>query len=257
MNTAGQTAASATRHWSEAYYGHGSWYARSVAHLLTPERTSRETDFLMRACTLGAGSHVIDLGCGEGRHLHEFGRRGVRATGIDQSPSSVTAARAACVGLPVDVLEGDMRTPPGAAYQAVLCLYNTFALLDRREVPEVLARWAGRLDAGGHLVLDLWNADAVRTDPERSRRSWRTGDVRVQEDRTVLRAGRALRIDYSYTDGSDHATYSGVFELYAAAELEALLAQAGLTMTAAHGTLTGDPLDPRESPRVVVVGSKR
>ncbi|MET7339489.1 class I SAM-dependent methyltransferase [Nonomuraea sp. NPDC005650] len=228
-----------------------------MANILTPERTSREIDFLMRSCTLGTGSHVLDLGCGEGRHLHEFGRRGVRATGIDQSPTSVTAARAACAGLPVNVLEGDMRTPPAGNYEAVLCLYNTFALIGQREVPEVLARWAGCLDAGGHLVLDVWNADAIRTEPEHTQRNWQTDDIRVKEDRTVVNAGRALRIDYSYSDGSSHATFSGIFELYTAAELEPLLAQAGLTMTSAHGSLTGDPLDPQDSPRVVVVGTKR
>ncbi|NUW30533.1 class I SAM-dependent methyltransferase [Nonomuraea sp. SMC257] len=228
-----------------------------MAGLLTPERTSREIDFLVRSCMLRTGSHVLDLGCGEGRHLRELGRRGVRSTGIDQSPSSVAAARSACAGLPVDVLVGDMRTPSDGTYDAVVCLFNTFALIEQHEVPEVLARWARHLDTGGHLVLDVWNADAIRAEPQRTRRSWQTDDMRVQEDRTIANAGHALRIDYSYTDGTSHAAYSAVFELYTAAELEALLAEAGLTMASVHGTLTGDPLDPRSSPRVVVVGLKR
>jgi SAM-dependent methyltransferase len=43
---------------------------------------------------LPSGGHILDLGCGSGRDLHAFIRRGFRAIGIDSSEALVERARA-------------------------------------------------------------------------------------------------------------------------------------------------------------------
>ena len=57
--------------------------------------TSQEVDFLVDALQLDASTSILDVGCGPGRHVLEFARRGLRATGIDVSARFIDIARAA------------------------------------------------------------------------------------------------------------------------------------------------------------------
>lgn len=84
------------RHWFEALAEHmGAAYLR---YSFT-QRTAAEVDFLVDVLGLVSGDHVLDVGCGPGRHVLELATRGIEATGIDISSRFVelgtTAAEAA------------------------------------------------------------------------------------------------------------------------------------------------------------------
>lgn len=74
--------------------------------------TVGEVDALARRLGLLPGMGVLDIGCGDGRHLRELARRGLGGLGIDLSQELVMAARAAAAaeGLDdVDFLAADAR----------------------------------------------------------------------------------------------------------------------------------------------------
>ncbi|MEZ5322362.1 MAG: methyltransferase domain-containing protein [Microthrixaceae bacterium] len=69
-----------SHHWFEPLADHmGAAYLR---YSFT-RRTSAEVDLLVELCGLEPGMSVLDIGCGPGRHVAEFARRGLVATGVD------------------------------------------------------------------------------------------------------------------------------------------------------------------------------
>ena len=59
--------------------------------------TKQEIDFLVETLPLREGDHVIDIGCGPGRHCNELALRGYRAFGIDISETFIEQANASAV----------------------------------------------------------------------------------------------------------------------------------------------------------------
>src|SRR5690349_21410973 len=55
--------------------------------------TKHEVDFLIDLLRLPAGSRILDVGCGAGRHSNEPARRSFHPTGIDISEGLIDVAR--------------------------------------------------------------------------------------------------------------------------------------------------------------------
>ncbi|MFT7646575.1 MAG: SAM-dependent methyltransferase [Candidatus Poriferisodalaceae bacterium] len=91
MDSSGQS--SARQHWFEELADHmGSAYLRYAF----TKNTVKEVDFLCETLGLRSGHKVLDVGCGPGRHLLEFARRGIEVVGVDISQKFLDiAARAA------------------------------------------------------------------------------------------------------------------------------------------------------------------
>lgn len=78
-------------HWFEGLADHmGEAYLR---YSFT-KGTVREVDALLERVDLPAGSRVLDVGCGPGRHANELGRRGFEVVGVDISDTFLALARA-------------------------------------------------------------------------------------------------------------------------------------------------------------------
>ena len=76
--------------------------------------TEQEVGFLVGELDLQPGMHVLDAGCGPGRHALALARRGMTVTGVDLSPDFIELARA---------VAQDEYLPA------------TFAVMDVRDVP--------------------------------------------------------------------------------------------------------------------------
>jgi len=59
----------------------------------SPEMTTAEVDFLVGGLECKAGSRVLDIPCGNGRHCRELAKRGYRMTGFDISSEYSEAAK--------------------------------------------------------------------------------------------------------------------------------------------------------------------
>lgn len=136
--------------------------------------TEQEVEFLWGALSLSAGSRVLDVGCGPGRHALALARRGATVTGIDISEEFVRLAGEAAhtEGLACEFQVADARhLPYDGQFDAVICLcQGAFGLpggsrgpsgpsergdSDDRAVFDGLVR---ALHAGGRLGLTAFSA---------------------------------------------------------------------------------------------------
>lgn len=106
------------------------------------------------------GRSVLELGCGTGRVLAPLARAGLEVTGVDSSPAMLELARERVSGLPVALVQADMRDMgealPGRRFDAVLVPLGGLQLVETAAgVAAVLGTVAQRLDRGGVAVVDV------------------------------------------------------------------------------------------------------
>jgi SAM-dependent methyltransferase len=100
---------------------------------------------------VGAGTTVLDLGCGPGRFAAAAVARGARVVGIDADRSAVLAASAA---VPVaDFRTGDAHDPPSGPFDLVAAVQ----LLQHVANPLAVLRAAGRV--GSAVAVTTWGPE--------------------------------------------------------------------------------------------------
>jgi len=192
--------------------------------------TEQEIDFLFERLALHAGSRVLDLGCGPGRHSLALARRGVDVVGIDHSQEFVALARhaAAAEGLPCEFRAADVRDlDEKGRFDAVICLcQGGFGLLGGPDDEALIATFAAALRPGGRLALSAFHVGfAVRFLEAGDRFDPETG---VHHERATLRDA----------EGTERG-----FDLWTTCftprELRLLAAAAGLDVESVSGVAPG------------------
>jgi SAM-dependent methyltransferase len=118
---------------------------------------NREFPGLARLLVDNGVSRVLDVGCGDGRHLAYLATRGIGGAGVEVSPSLASRARDASPD--ADIIEGDaLQVDLGSGYDAALCLGSTLQYWTQNEgLDAILGRMYESLAPRGLLVLDLNN----------------------------------------------------------------------------------------------------
>lgn len=125
--------------------------------------TEHEVEFLVDLMGLSSGMHLLDVGCGPGRHSLALARKGVRMTGVDISPRFVQIAseQAARESLPATFLLKDARELGfSGEFDAAICLcegaFGLAGSLDNHR--KVLQGVRRALKPGGLFVLTAIHA---------------------------------------------------------------------------------------------------
>ncbi len=225
---------------------HGPDYFRLFYGGAPPSRedTAQEVGFVIDAAGLAAGSRVLDLCCGWGRHSLELARRGFDVVGLDLSEHFLSLARAeaAAEGLRVEFLRGDMRhIPCQQEFDAVIMMGSPFGVLETdEEDTRVFRAVAAALRPGGRFFLATANREGVI-------RNYRERDWMENEDGTIVLYQRRLDLLESRNyvrmiligpDGHGRE-YGHRFRFYTLTEFFGMLASAGLTLAAHWGDFQG------------------
>ena len=221
------------------------------------EDTENQVDFIIKAMGLKGGERILDLACGYGRHALALARRGFTLVGVDITPAYIEDAKqnAAREGLPAAFILSDIRDVAFEnEFDAVLNLADgAIGYLENDEenlkIFDVIAR---ALKPGGAHFMDVCNAEHARR--HFPKKHWEPGE-------------KALALaQFAWDEATRRMTYGGwdipygqpaqkpdiVMEnadpvrLYDLPELEDILRQRGMEVTAAYCDYYGNPATHRE-----------
>jgi SAM-dependent methyltransferase len=202
---------------------------------------------LLRVSPTFASGPVLDLGCGNGRHLAELRKVNPQAFGLDLSPHLLGLAPASLRGW---LLRGDMRhLPIRAGSLSGICLWFTpFGYFSDQENQSLLEALQHLLRLEGTLLLDLMNASRLKTDLVMEDLVER-GGLRVHSRRS-LEGGRVLkRMTLERLDtGTTREAVESV-RVYEPDELRSMADNCGLALTQELGGYDGSPFQAPVSPR--------
>lgn len=141
-----------------------------------PAITKSEVDLFESILQVEKNEAILDLCCGQGRHIMELADRGyTNLYGMDRSHYLISRAKTACKKnqLNISFKEGDARKLPypDNHFSVVMVLGNSFGYFETKKDDEVVLEEISRiLKVGGKLLIDLTDGDHVRTNYEP--RSW-------------------------------------------------------------------------------------
>lgn len=234
-------------------------YVRVYGHRDLAE-ARRDVAFAEKVLELRRSELILDLCCGNGRHLLALCEKGYkRLVGVDLSLPLLRLARdsitrRACL---TQVLLADMRRLPcRERFDAVLNLFTSFGYFDTdEENRQVLRSMAAALRPGGRFVLDYLNAHrVVQTLQGRSERM--VEGRRVIETRAVDPERRRVNKQIAIHTPQGVKHYEESVRLYKQEEMSNLFRDSGLEVTVTYGDFDGRLFNP-DAPRMIFVGRKR
>ena len=233
----------------------GKLYPVLYAHR-TVEAARPEAAFAMRAVGLRSQESVLDLCCGNGRHLAHLQKVAPAACGLDYSADLLALAKRQCrPGTPL--VRADMRSVPfGEAFDVIFNFFTSFGYFHRPEENAAVAWHMGRaLKPGGRFFMDYLNGTQVRATlvPEsiREEAGYRIHEVRWIDEQ----AQRVNKKTLVYYEEALVLETGESVRLYSLDELEALLHFGGLRIDMVYGNYGGEAWTETQ-PRMIIVGHR-
>ena len=123
-----------------------------------------EVEFILRYSGVPSGSSVLDFGCGDGRHSHEFARQGFHVTAVDYVRESVGAARKSSEhesSPNIRFHSGDCRTTEiGQQFELGICLYDVIGShADDHSNVQILENLVRHIKEGGYVFISVMNME--------------------------------------------------------------------------------------------------
>lgn len=238
------------------------WYTDFFSPMLLAGRrasgtTSAEVDFIARMASLRAGSRVLDVPCGSGRHTLELARRGCRVTGMDVSAEAIGYLRRAAADQRLDVNTTPRRHAASATgdltADAAICMGNAFGFLDHRGTERLLADLARVFAPTGTLVLDYgFVAESLLPDLALAEEPMRFGGIDAHSVNAYDTENSRLLTAFTFRRGGEEHRGTSVQHVYTAAEGARLMIAAGFSTLERYGGTDGSPYRLR-SPRLLLV----
>ena len=213
---------------------------------------TRLIGLLRSALPWADGWRVLDVACGPGRHARALASAGARCIGLDLSMILLRRARSVTS---IPLVRADMRRIPirPRSMDLAVNLFTSFGYFDDdADHRAALGEMVSSVRRGGWFVIDFLNAPRVRAALVPAE-STTLGSTQVDVARAVSDDGRFVRKSIRAADGRRWEERVRLFE---AAELESLLAEAGVDVRHRFGDYDGGPPDVN-APRVVLAGVVR
>jgi len=174
-------------------------YLRTDGDVVNDEAITRgEVETFLGLLDVRRDVAILDLCCGQGRHVLEMARQGyTNVHGLDRSHYLITRARgiARREGLAITLKEGDARKLPFPSdhFDVVTILGNSFGYFETQQDDiQVLAEIRRIMKAGGKLLVDITDGDHMRTSFEPRSWEWIDKNYFVCRERSLSADGQRL-----------------------------------------------------------------
>lgn len=163
-----------------------------------PEITGAEIDAFISMVDIPQDACILDLCCGQGRHVLELARRGYSDLyGVDRSHYLISRARrvARKLGREVTFREGDARKLrfPDNKFDLIYLAGNSFGYFESVDDDVAVLRELRRLlKPGGQLLIDFTDGDFLRGHYESRSWEWIDKNYFVCRERSLSKDGKRL-----------------------------------------------------------------
>ncbi len=231
------------------------WYQRWFGEdykSLYPHRNQAQaqtqTKALIRLTEMPSTASILDVGCGNGRHLSSFQALGFRnAIGVDLSSILLKDARAS----QHSVAQADMRNLPFAdqSFHLLCCFFTSFGYFPELEDDiAVLQEFIRVVKPEGALFLDLHNASFVKRHLI-TRDEKKVDGLRVEQERYLEKDCIIKRINIHFPDGTV-AQHMEKIRLFPLATLHPIFERLHLVVEKILGDEKGTTYAEETSPRM-------
>lgn len=213
----------------------------------------------------GEARNVLELAAGPAEHAREFARRGVPATALDLSPAMCAYACERGTGLPLEVVEADMRDfRLGRRFDLVITMLDSTAhLMTLDDLVAYLGRVRDHLAVAGLAVIEMSHPADRLSDTPRVSSAWTVDKDGTRAHVRWGEPGDALdpvtqvvndRVSIAI-DGGEVIQGVVPYRFWTATELRAAIRLAGgLTVQAQYGDFDADvPLASPEAWRMITL----
>lgn len=226
--------------------------------LASEYRTAIEIKFLQTHIDLSETSDVLDVACGNGRHLIKLAPFIGRGLGIDSGEQFIESARlrAAEQGLDnISFQNTDALIPKvKGKFDFVLMLNGIFGVYGEAGDSRMLKAIHKRLKSQGELVFNIPNRDTILRDFSEDFVLEKDGDLMLDRCSFDPKSGRITNRRIYIRDGHRFdAPFS--FRVYNCTEMAELLRQCEFSVERCYGDWTGEELGTR-SPRLIFRAKK-
>jgi SAM-dependent methyltransferase len=223
--------------WFQAAFG--AMYPIVYAHR-DDAAAAREAAFAQNVLGIGPEHRVLDLACGDGRHLAAFSALGLTAVGVDLSDALLVRARVRRLV----VVRADLRALPfrSDAFDHATSFFTSFGYFESEDENLQVLREAARvLRPRGRLLLDVPDREALERGLVARSEFVREG-LRMQCDREIDRGRVRKRVRVLNGGGEEVARFEESVRIYTLPELEAALLRANFRTFRKHGGFDGRPV---------------
>lgn len=227
--------------------------------LIPEELTVKEVDFMLPYFNLQAGSKVLDLMCGYGRHAIALARKGIAVTAVDNlgDYTNEIAEIAEKEQLPLKVVKEDViRYKTDDDFDLAICMGNSLNFFAAPDVVKFLTNVTKHLKPGGHLLINSWSIAEIILKNFKEKGWSKIGDVKFLTDSKLLFHPTRMETESLtiFPDGRSE-TKAGIDYIFSINEMETLLQEAGLTLKEVY-SIPGRKKFSLGEPRAYIVAGK-
>jgi SAM-dependent methyltransferase len=190
---------------------------------------------------------VLYIGCGTGRHLLEFQKKGLKTFGVDLSPSQLEQAKK---NLGYDSV---LQCAKASAFSfdekidAIVSLFHVMSYqTTNEELQKVFMNVNKHLNKGGVFVFDFWHGSGVLSDPPTVRvKRLQNGNseiIRLAEP-AMQYSQNVVEVNYEMISGNEKFKEQHRMRYLFEQELRLFAKLAGLEFLASYKWLTKESLD--------------
>ena len=244
-------------HYSKEWYT--SWFDSPYYHSLYSHRNHQEAaDFVSRLINLiqpSKDAHILDVGCGRGRHAIELYRHGFTVTGIDLSHENIKYAKDKAknekASSALKFMVHDMRKPLNTQFSNVLNLFTSFGYFkDPKDKIHTLESFRTQLVPNGVGVIDFLNPSWVLSNLIKEESIERDG-VRFSIQR--YKRGKWLYKDIQFQIDEHSYKFQEQVELLEVNDFITLFSQVNLQLVDLFGNYQLDAYDKDLSNRQILI----
>jgi SAM-dependent methyltransferase len=235
-------------------------YYKEIWRSIIPEGlTKAEVDFLIEEAKLEAGSNVLDLMCGYGRHALALGRKGIEVTAVDNLADYVKEVKeiAAKEGLPVKVLQEDVTQFQGQGqYDLVICMGNSICFFDKEDSQKLFSKISSHLKKGNKFIFNSWLIAEIAIKQFKEKNWSQIGELKFLSDSKFLFVPTRIETESLFIDPDGNTEVKKAVDyIYSLNETEAMLKQSGLAINEVW-SIPGKKKFTLGEPRAYIVAEK-